>query len=53
MNYHAEQDNFKFPSNGTMKLYATFSNDGLGQNGLTKDETNKIQKIFSKYQNQL
>lgn len=53
MNYHAEQNNFKFPSNGTMKLYATFSNDGLGQKGLTKDETDKIQKIFSKYQNEL
>ena len=53
LRYHAEQDNFKFPSNGTMKFYATFSNGGLGQNGLTQDEIAQIQKIFSDYQSLL
>lgn len=37
----------KNPGNGTMKLYATFSNGGIGEQGLTSTEIDKIQQIFA------
>ena len=49
LDYHAEKDDFHYRSDGVMKLYATFSNGGLGQNGLTKDEIAQIQQIFKYY----
>ena len=53
LDYHAEKDDFHYRSDGVMKLYATFSNGGLGQNGLTKDEIAQIQQIFKYYQTYL
>ena len=40
----------KNPGNGTMKMYATFSNGKIGEDALTSTEINKIQQIFTEFE---
>lgn len=40
----------KNPGNGTMKMYATFSNGRIGGEALTSAEINKIQQIFTEFE---